>query len=107
LVSSVQLYNLIPQVTGSSSDSSSNSARERSPVLSSVSAAQAVNLLASQLPIYSGQEEEDIDLWIDKIERVSLIHGVSDEVILLAACNKLNKITKDWLDLNSGTVNDL
>jgi len=31
------------------------------PVLSSVPAAQAVNFLASQLPTYSGQEEEDID----------------------------------------------
>ncbi|KYQ53647.1 hypothetical protein ALC60_03318 [Trachymyrmex zeteki] len=91
----------------SSSDSSGNSARERSPILSSVPAAQAVNLLASQLPNYSGQEDEDIELWIDKIERVSRIHGVTDEVILLAACNKLNKIAKDWLDLNSGTVNNL
>jgi len=51
------------------------------PVLSSVPAAQAVNFLAS-LPTYSGQEEEDIDLWIDKLERVSRIHEVSDELIL-------------------------
>jgi len=52
------------------------------PVLSSVPAAQAVNFLASQLPTYSGQEEENIDLWIDKLERVSRIHEVSDELIL-------------------------
>ncbi|KYM82405.1 hypothetical protein ALC53_07193 [Atta colombica] len=53
LVSSDQLNNSIPQVTGSSSDSSSNSAREEEPVLSSVPAAQAVNLLVSQLPIWT------------------------------------------------------
>jgi len=53
--------------SSSLSDSSSNSAREEEPVFSSVPAAQAVNLLASQLPIYSGQEEEYINLWIDKI----------------------------------------
>ncbi|KYN28482.1 hypothetical protein ALC57_02094 [Trachymyrmex cornetzi] len=106
MVSSVQLNNTIPQVMSSSCDSSNNITRERSPILSSVPVAQAVNLLASQLPSYSGQDDEDIELWIDKIERVSRIHGVSDEVILLAACNKLNKIAKDWLDLYSGSVND-
>ena len=66
----------------------------------------AVNLLTSQLPSFSGLEDENVDIWIEKVERVSHIYAVSDQVTLLAACSKLNKTAKDWLDLNSDTVND-
>ncbi|KYN18146.1 hypothetical protein ALC57_09547, partial [Trachymyrmex cornetzi] len=105
LVSATRISNINPQIV-SSSDSSGAAVLNQRPVLASVPVAQAVNLLASQLPSFSGSEDENIDIWIEKVERVSRIHDVSDQVTLLAASSKLIKSAKDWLDLNSGTVND-
>ncbi|KYQ59431.1 hypothetical protein ALC60_01547 [Trachymyrmex zeteki] len=105
LIAATRISNTNPQIV-SSSDSSGAAILNQRPVLASVPVAQAVNLLASQLPSFSGSEDENIDIWIEKVERVSRIHDVSDQVTLLAASSKLNKSAKDWLDLNSGTVND-
>lgn len=41
----------------------------RSPAFSMVSSAQAVNLLASQIPMFGGQEDEDVLQWTKRIER--------------------------------------
>jgi len=48
-----------------------------------------VTLLASQILSFGGTEEEHVNLWIKKVERISRIHGVNDEVMLLAASGKL------------------
>lgn len=50
-----------------------------------------VNLLASQLPEFSGKEDDDVVIWIQKVERVARIHGASQEMMLLAATGKLVK----------------
>ena len=77
----------------------------RTPLIASVSPAQSVKLLASQLPEFGGTDNEDVDLWIHKVESVSQIHSVSHEVTLLAATGKLNKVARQWFDLSTGTVN--
>ncbi|XP_020295220.1 uncharacterized protein LOC109860510 [Pseudomyrmex gracilis] len=57
----------------------------RSPVLASLAPAQAVKLLSSQIPDFKGSEDEDVSLWIENVEQVARIHGVSEDVTLLAA----------------------
>ncbi|KMQ90759.1 hypothetical protein RF55_9447 [Lasius niger] len=72
---------------------------------SSVPTGQAVKLLASQLPVFGGTEDEDVEIWLQKVESVAGIHAVADEVTLLAAISKLNKSARRWFDLTTGSVN--
>lgn len=88
----------------SGSQEQAQNAVGRSPFVSSFPA-QAVKMLASQLPAFGGTEKEDVEIWIKKIEKVAQIHRVSDEVTLLAASDKLVKTARRWLDLGTGTVN--
>ncbi|XP_067214809.1 uncharacterized protein [Linepithema humile] len=78
----------------------------RNSVLSSVPAAQAISLLASQIPSFGGTQDENIELWLRKVERVSRIHCVSEDITLLAATSKLTKLAREWFDLDTGTIND-
>ncbi|XP_036150640.1 uncharacterized protein LOC118648438 [Monomorium pharaonis] len=82
--------------------------RSRTPgvtSMSTVSPAQAVKLLASQLPDFTGSEDSDVQLWIEKVECVSRIHAVSEDVTLLAATSKLSKVARKWFDLSTGAIN--
>lgn len=77
---------------------------QRRAPFASVSPAQAVKLLSSQIPEFSGSEDDNVELWIQKIERVSQIHGVSHEVTFLAATGKLTKSARRWYDLSNGST---
>lgn len=68
--------------------------RATSSSMSTVPLAQAVQLVSKQIPEFGGMEEEDVELWTQKIERVSYIHGVSDEIIFLAASGRLTKMAR-------------
>jgi len=83
-----------------------SSTRSGASILSTVPAAQAITLLSSQIPTFGGTPDENVDLWLRKIERVSRIHNVSEDVTLLAASSKLTKLARDWFDLDTGTIND-
>lgn len=101
----------VPQVTPNlsshiSDSSSSTSGRERGSALATMPTAQTVTLLAAQIPSFSGSDKENVELWVNKVERVARIHGVADEVILLAVSGKLTKSDHDWFDLNTGTINE-
>ncbi|XP_018405472.1 PREDICTED: uncharacterized protein LOC108781856 [Cyphomyrmex costatus] len=76
------------------------------PPLASASPAQAVKLLANQISVFSGTEDDDVEVWIRKVERVASIHGVQDGVTLLAASSKLTKNAREWFDLDDGQIND-
>lgn len=67
---------------------------------------QAVSLLASQTPSFSGHEDEDVELWVRRVDRAALIHRVPDTVILLAATSKLQKHARSWFDLDTGPITD-
>lgn len=69
--------------------------------MSSKMSIQAVNLLSSQLPEFGGNEVEDVDQWIQKIEDIADIHEVSNEVTLLSASTKMTKNARRWFDLSS------
>ncbi|XP_018316620.1 uncharacterized protein [Mycetomoellerius zeteki] len=64
----------------------------------------SINLLASQIPEYGGQENENVELWIRRIEQVARMHRVPDDVILLAASSRLVKLAKRWYDLGFGPM---
>jgi len=64
-----------------------------------------VKFLSSQIPQFSGSEEDDIDLWLEKLESVAEIHNFSDRVKLSAATSRLTKTARRWFDLCTGSVN--
>ncbi|KMQ87574.1 retrotransposon gag protein [Lasius niger] len=72
---------------------------------SSVPAGGAVKFLASQIPTFGATEDDDIELWIEKIESVAQIHNLSPVVMLSAAAVKLTKATRRWFDLSPGDIN--
>ncbi|KYQ53606.1 hypothetical protein ALC60_00522 [Trachymyrmex zeteki] len=94
------------------SASNTRSATDRStrdsqgtPTLATVPTAQAITVLASQIPTFDGSEEEDIESWIHRVDLIANTHGVSDGVTLLAASSKLLKHAKDWYYMEEGPSN--
>ncbi|KYN26663.1 hypothetical protein ALC57_03963 [Trachymyrmex cornetzi] len=68
LVSSIRINNADSQGSISTSDLPGPPVQDFRPVLSTVPVAQAVNLLTSQLPSFSGLEDENVDICIEKVE---------------------------------------
>jgi len=60
--------------------------------------AHAVTLLANQIPVFSGLEDEDIELWIRRVKLAANVHGVSDNITLLACASKLQRCARDWFN---------
>lgn len=83
---------------------SSGDRRERAShsTVGSLPPANAVSLLGQQIPEFSGGEEENIDVWIQRVDRVAQIHRVSEDITLLAASSKLIKEAKKWYNFQSG-----
>jgi len=75
-------------------------------VLASVSPAQAIKLLAGQIPGYNGSKEDDMDIWIEQVEMISHIHGVSSSVTLLTASSRLTKAARRWYDLSTSSAKE-
>lgn len=46
----------------------------------------------------------NVELWLQKIERIAQIHGVSEEVTFLAATGKLTKSARRWYDMSTGST---
>lgn len=65
----------------------------------------AIKFLKSQIPCFSGTDEDDIELWIEKVEGAANIYDFSQIIILAAATSNLTKIAKEWFDMSSGEVN--
>ncbi|KYN26720.1 hypothetical protein ALC57_03909 [Trachymyrmex cornetzi] len=88
------------------SSSSGGGGSDGNPPFAGVNNAQAVTLLASYIPVFHGSENEDIELWIQKVDNISRIHEVNDKITLLAASQKLRKHARDWYDMEAGLVNE-
>ena len=41
-----------------------------------------------------------------KIEHTTVVHGVNDSVKLLAATSKLQKLARDWFDMDNESLMD-
>ncbi|KMQ88009.1 hypothetical protein RF55_12579 [Lasius niger] len=65
---------------------------------------QSVKFLTSSISFFGGTEEEDVSLWLDKIETIATSFNLSPMVRLSAATVKLNKVARCWFDLSSGDI---
>ncbi|KMQ83810.1 hypothetical protein RF55_19054 [Lasius niger] len=76
----------------------------RSPTISTASPAQAVTLLAPQIPEFGGTDDENVQIWTQRVVRVAQVHRASDDVVLLAASSKLTKLARQWYEMQTGSV---
>lgn len=76
----------------------------RSSSLATTTSAQAVTLLASQIPEFSGSERHNVEMWTNRVEKVAAIHAASEGVVFLAATSKLTDTAKRWFDLGDGPM---
>lgn len=79
----------------------------RLPILSTLPPANAVQLLTSQIPEFSAIEDDNVQRWIQRIDKVAQIYKISDDVILLAASSKLTKAARQWYNLQTDSVLEL
>lgn len=108
-----------PAARGTSSSSDSTiSANRREPTesgaavqgemaqqtLASVASSNIVSLLVSQIPEFWGSEEENVHLWVQRVNQIARIHHVQDNLILLAASSKLVKDAQRWYDFQTGST---
>jgi len=63
-----------------------------------------VSWLATQIPEYSGSQSESVVQWVRRVDKVALVHGASDGIVLLAASSRLTKCAKKWYDIQTGPV---
>ncbi|KMQ81629.1 hypothetical protein RF55_25708, partial [Lasius niger] len=73
----------------------------RAPDTFQASAGQSVKFLSSLIPAFGATDEEDVELWLEKIESVADIHSLPHVVMLSAATAKLTKTARRWFDLSS------
>ncbi|XP_067216895.1 uncharacterized protein [Linepithema humile] len=67
-------------------------------------AGNAVSWLTSQIPEFSGGEDENVAVWSRRVDQVAVIHGASDGITLLAASSKLTKFARQWYEIQTGDV---
>lgn len=65
------------------------------------SSGSAIQVLASQIPEFAGREDDNVKSWIRWTEKVSLIHGASDSVTLLAVSSKLAGPARRWFNIQT------
>jgi len=63
-----------------------------------------VSWLATQIPEFGGSQDESVQQWVRRVDKVALVYGASDGVILLAASSRLTKSAKKWYDIQTGAV---
>lgn len=91
--------NYRPVVSPSGTDGSS-----RPTVVGASLPANAVTLLASQIPEFSGSEDECVQVWVQRVEKIAQVHRAPDDAVLLAAFSKLTKAARRWYEMQSGCV---
>lgn len=81
----------------------STPSQETTPTRASAwSTGSAIQALASQIPEFSGKEDENVRSWTRRVEKVVQVDGVSDNMTLLAAFSKLAGSARRWFDIQAG-----
>lgn len=57
-----------------------------------------IQILASQIPEFASREEDDVNSWVRRVDKVAQVHNASDGAILLAASNRLMKSARRCFD---------
>lgn len=76
----------------------------RSQAISTSTPAQAVSLLMPQIPEFGGTDDENVQIWTQRVDRVAQVHRAPNDVVLLAASAKLTKLAKRWYEMQQGQV---
>jgi len=63
-----------------------------------------VSWLATQIPEFGGTQDESVQQWVRRVDKMALVYGASDGIILLAASSQLTKNAKKWYDIQTGAV---
>jgi len=63
-----------------------------------------VSWLVTQIPEFSGEQDDNVSQWVRRVDKVAQIHGASDGVTLLAASSRLVKSAKKWYNIQTGAV---
>lgn len=64
----------------------------------------AVKFLSSSISSFGGTEEENVAVWLEKIEVIARNYNLSPTVRLSAATSKLNKMARRWFNLSTGDI---
>ncbi|XP_018361455.1 PREDICTED: uncharacterized protein LOC108760149 [Trachymyrmex cornetzi] len=73
-------------------------------IVESSPSANQVSLLAQHIPEFGGGEEENVVVWIQRVNEVAQFHRMTDDITLLAACSKLVKAAENWYKTQSGSM---
>ncbi|XP_067203138.1 uncharacterized protein [Linepithema humile] len=71
---------------------------------SALPAGNAVSWLASQIPEFGESDDENVEVWTNRVDKVAEIHGASDGITLLAASSKLVKFARQWYEIQMGEM---
>ncbi|XP_029679179.1 uncharacterized protein LOC115245167 [Formica exsecta] len=74
----------------SEAPSPSSQGQSQHSAISAAPSTHAVSMLASQIPEFGGQEDENVDLWVKRVEQVSRIHGAHEDITFLASTTRNN-----------------
>lgn len=91
---------LIGQAGGSAR--SSPMQLNRGSHVSAAAPGSMIRWIAAQIPEFGGSENENVLTWVKRVDKVSVIHGASDGVTLLAASSRLMKTAKQWYEFQDG-----
>lgn len=60
--------------------------------------------ICSQIPQFSGENNDDVYGWIARVDEIKLAYEVNDKVIKVLATKQLTGKAKDWYDCTLGVV---
>lgn len=69
-----------------------------------MTSSNAAKFLSSQVPTFTGTEEDNIETWLEKLESLAEWHNYPQNVLLSAATSRLTKTARRWFDLSPSTV---
>ncbi|XP_011869954.1 PREDICTED: uncharacterized protein LOC105563185 [Vollenhovia emeryi] len=71
---------------------------------SSLPMGSLVNYLSQQIPEFAGGEDDNVQAWANRVDKVAQVHGASDGATLLAASSRLTKSARRWYELQTGAA---
>lgn len=60
--------------------------------------------VGSQIPLCSQDPDEDIEMWITRVDKMKEANGVPEEIIKVLTMKQLRGRARDWYDYTKGTI---
>lgn len=93
-----------PREQGPSGSARSSPTEDSLRATTGLATGTTVQTLASQMPEFTGGEEDNVVAWIRRVDKVAQVHGASDGATLLAASSKLSGPARRWYDVQGDEV---